>query len=158
MGGMKDIKEAVARGEPVTGNDAADQLLRDDPNALLIAVLLDQQVQASLAFEGPYKIKNRLGHLNLEKLAAMDLETLQEHFGESPAVHRFYNKMAGSVQELAQVLVSEYDGQASNLWADADTWDVVASRVGDLPGFGKSKIATLRGALELFGYKGAALA
>lgn len=157
MGGMKDLKESVARGEPVTSNEAADALLRDDPNALLIAVYLDQQVQASLAFEGPYKIKDRLGHLDLEKLASMDLEELQDHFGTSPAVHRFYNKMAGGVQELAQALVRDYDGQASNLWADADDWDLIARRVGDLPGFGKSKIATLRGALKLFNYEVPAL-
>jgi len=158
MGGMEDIKGAVARGEPVTGHEDADELLRSDPNALLIAVLLDQQVQASLAFEGPYKIKERLGHLDVEKLASMDLAALQEVFGESPAVHRFYNKMAGNVQELTHTLVDEYEGLASNLWADADDWDTVAGRVGDLPGFGESKIPTLRGVLELFNYEVAALA
>jgi len=153
MGGIDRLQDSVQQGGSATGNPDADTLLRENPNALLIAVLLDQQVKAELAFEGPYKLMSRLGHLNMKDLAEADLGELKTIFGQKPAVHRFYNKMAGSVQELAAYLTDHYEADAANLWSDADSWDEIESRVSELPGFGASKVATLRSALPLFGYQ-----
>lgn len=135
-----------------TGNPEADTFLREDPNAILIAVLLDQQMRAEVAFEGPYKLRERLGHLDMKKIAEMDLEVLASVFGEKPAIHRFYNMMAGRVHDLARAVVDQYDGDAAQLWADGTSQDDIQRRAMDLPGFGKSKVKTLTDALRLFEY------
>jgi len=153
MGGIDRLHDSLKSGGSATGTPEADALLREDPNALLIAVVLDQQVQAELAFEGPHKIKQRLGHLDMAKLSAMELEDLQDVFGEKPAVHRFYNKMAGTVQEVAGIIADKYDGDAIRLWKEAGSWSEAAVRLGELPGVGKSKIETLHTALDVFGYE-----
>lgn len=147
------MEQSKNRGESPTGNEDADALLRSDGNALLIAVLLDQQVRAEMAFEGPQKLKERLGHLDMKKISEMDLEALQDTFKESPAIHRFTNMMAGRVQDLARSVAEKYDGEASNLWAAAAEEDEVEARASELPGFGKSKVSTLKQALSLFGYR-----
>ena len=103
-----------------TGNDEADRLLAADPMALLIGFALDQQVPVPTAFTGPLKIKQRLGSLDAAELAAVEPERLEAAFREKPAVHRFPGTMATRVQELARTVVSEYEGDASRLWTEAN--------------------------------------
>jgi uncharacterized HhH-GPD family protein len=153
MGGLDRMSSSERQGNSPTGNPDADALLRTDGNAIVIALLLDQQVRAEMAFEGPYKIKERLGHLDVGKIADMDEHALRETFGQKPAVHRFYNMMAGRVKELAQFLVNEYDSDASALWADDADLDAVEKRVFDLPGFGAAKAGAIGHALQLFGHR-----
>ena len=85
----------------ITGDDAADQVLTDDPFALLVGMLLDQQVPMETAFAGPAKIRDRMGSFDAESIAAADPEAFAAVFKESPAVHRFPGSMAGRVQALA---------------------------------------------------------
>lgn len=156
MGGLDRMASSHKESGVATGSPEADSFLRSDPNAVLVAVLLDQQMRAEVAFEGPYKLHQRLGHLDMEKIARMDLNRLKSVFGEKPAIHRFYNMMAGRVQDLAKAVVDRYDGNAAKMWADGTSWDEVAGRAGELPGFGKAKVKTLREALALFGHREAA--
>lgn len=141
-------KDGVATGDP-----DADALLREDPNAVLIGVLLDQQIRAEMAFSGPLKLYERLGHLDMEKMAGMDPEAFKEMFAEKPAVHRFSNMMADRVQNLARTIADEYDGDASGLWSDADDDQTIEKRAKKLPGFGAAKVKTLTAALDLFGHR-----
>src|SRR3954465_3444193 len=99
-----------------TGDDEADALLAQEPMALLVGFALDQQVTVPTAFAGPLKIKQRLGTLDPKAVANADLE---EIFRQKPAVHRFPGSMARRVQDLAQYVVDEYDGDASKLWKGA---------------------------------------
>ena len=48
----------------ITGDKQADALLNRDGTALLIGMLLDQQVPMEWAFAGPATLKQRLGHLD----------------------------------------------------------------------------------------------
>lgn len=155
MGGLDRMVSSHKESGVATGNPEADSFLRSNPNAVLVAVLLDQQMRAEVAFEGPYKLHQRLGHLDMEKIAHMDLDQLKSVFGEKPAIHRFYNMMAGRVQELAKAVVDRYDGNAAAMWTDGTSWDEVAGHAGDLPGFGKAKVKTLKDALTLFGHRSA---
>jgi uncharacterized HhH-GPD family protein len=126
-----------------TGDPEADQLLAQSPLALLIGFALDQQITVQQAFHGPLKLKQRLGHLDAAKIAALDPERLNEVFREKPAIHRFPGNMAKRVQELCAVVASEYDGDAARLWTAAtDTADLEA-RIRDLPGFGDMKVVGL---------------
>ena len=125
-----------------TDDPAANELLETDPLALLIGLVLDQQVKMEKAFGGPYELKQRLGHLDVRKIAAMDPDKLNAVFRERPALHRFPGSMAGRVQLLCQVIVEDYGGDAGAVWRDAKDGDELEARIRKLPGFGdmKSKI------------------
>src|SRR5919106_1667691 len=127
-----------------TDDDEANALLARDPMALLIGFALDQQVPVQKAFSGPKVILERTGTLDARRLAELDLEDV---FREKPAIHRFPGAMARRVQELAQVVVDEYGGDASRIWRDAADADDLRRRIGSLPGFGEMKISALASVL-----------
>jgi len=118
----------------------ANQLLRDNPLALLIGMVLDQQVPMERAFAAPYDLAQRLGReLDAQELAEYDLEALVEVFSQRPALHRFPRAMATRVQELCRLLIERYDGDASRVWTEAADGQELLRRVSVLPGFGAQK-------------------
>jgi uncharacterized HhH-GPD family protein len=118
----------------------ASKLLRESPLALLLGMLLDQQIPMEKAFSSPYVLKQRLGRdLDARDLAEMDPDELTAIFAKPPALHRFPKAFAKKTQDLCQVLVDSYDGDASRLWTDAKDGKDSVARVGQLPGFGKQK-------------------
>jgi uncharacterized HhH-GPD family protein len=123
----------------VTGDDAADRLLNTDPLALLLGMLLDQQVPMEWAFMGPYTLRERLGGLDAGAIAAMDPDAVEAAFRSKPALHRYPASMAKRAHALCQVLVEEYGGDAANVWKDAATGDELLARLRALPGFGEEK-------------------
>src|SRR3984893_4704308 len=96
-----------------SGRREADQLLEEDPLALLIGLVLDQQVKMEKAFIGPYDLKQRLGNLDAARIAGMDPEQLDAAFRQRPALHRFPGNMARRVQQLCKVIADSYAGDAS---------------------------------------------
>ena len=105
---------------PLTGDEAADRLLEEDPLALLIGMLLDQQVTMEKAFHSPYELKERLGgRLDAAEIAAMDPDKLRAVFADRPALHRFPGSMAERTLELCKALVEHYDGRAERVWETA---------------------------------------
>ncbi|MGF2949775.1 HhH-GPD-type base excision DNA repair protein [Microbacterium alcoholitolerans] len=124
----------------ITGDTAADELLTDNPLALLVGMLLDQQVPMETAFAGPLKIKQRTGASDATAIASMDPDAFLEAFKQTPAVHRFPGSMATRVQTLCQTLVDEWDGDAEALWTQGDPdGREVLKRLKKLPGFGEQK-------------------
>lgn len=124
----------------LTGDDEADRLLAADPLALLIGMLLDQQVAMETAFAGSAKIADRMGELSAEGIATANPDEFATLCATPPAVHRFPGSMAGRIQALCQVLVSEYDGDAAALWTRGDpTGAEILRRLKALPGFGDQK-------------------
>jgi uncharacterized HhH-GPD family protein len=118
----------------------ANALLNRSPLALLMAMLLDQQIPLERAFSAPSDLARRLGHdPGAEELADYDPDALVAVFSERPALHRFPKSMATRVQTLCRVLVDQYDGDAEKLWAGASTGQELFERVGALPGFGEQK-------------------
>jgi uncharacterized HhH-GPD family protein len=123
-----------------TQNEAANQLLETDPLALLIGMVLDQQVKMEKAFGGPYELKQRLGgRLDVREIAAMDPDKLDKVFRERPALHRFPGNMARRTQAMCAAVVKDYGGDAESIWRDAKTGDELAARISKLPGFGEMK-------------------
>ena len=121
-------------------NPDADALLDRDPLALLIAMLLDQQVPLERAFSAPHDLAQRLGHdLDARELAGYDPDALAELFSRRPALHRFPGAMARRVQELCRLLVERYDGDAAAIWRDVPTGAELHRRLTALPGFGEQK-------------------
>jgi uncharacterized HhH-GPD family protein len=126
----------------LTGDPAADQLLTEDDNALLVGMVLDQQVPMEKAFSGPLVIAQRMGgRLDVAAIAATPEDEFVALCSRPPAIHRFPAAMAKRVRQLCQVLTEEYDGQAANIWRDAKTGDEVKSALRPLPGFGEDKAA-----------------
>lgn len=118
----------------------ANALLVRDPLALLIGMVLDQQVPLERAFAAPYDLARRLGHEpDARELADYDLAALIDVFAQRPALHRFPKAMAGRVRDVARVVVQRYDGDASRIWADAPDGPTALKRIGELPGFGRQK-------------------
>jgi uncharacterized HhH-GPD family protein len=119
---------------------AADALLESNPFALLVGMLLDQQIPMEVAFAGPKKIADRMGGVDAREIADYDPEKFIALCSERPAVHRFPGSMGKRLQTLAQVIVDEYDGNAAAVWTagDPDGGEVLR-RLKALPGFGEQK-------------------
>ncbi|MFG1778282.1 HhH-GPD-type base excision DNA repair protein [Micromonospora sp. NPDC049048] len=129
---------AMALSLPI--DPEANRLLERSPLALLLGMVLDQQVPMEKAFSSPYVLAQRLGRdLDARELAGYDPEALVEMFARPPALHRFPKAMAARVQEVCRVLVDRYDGDATRLWSDAADGRELLRRIGDLPGFGTQK-------------------
>ncbi|MBI9115025.1 HhH-GPD-type base excision DNA repair protein [Sanguibacter suaedae] len=124
----------------LTGDPDADALLSADPFALLLGMLLDQQVTMESAFAGPRKIAERLGGLDPRTVADADPDGFAELCATPPAVHRYPGSMAGRVQAVARVVADEHDGDVTRLWTEGDPdGPEVLRRLKALPGFGDQK-------------------
>ena len=124
----------------ITGDSAADQLLSNDAFALLVGMLLDQQVTMESAFAGPEKIRTRIGSMAPAAIAEYDPAGFVEVFKERPAVHRFPGSMAGRVQALAETIQRDWDGDTAAIWTrDNPDGQEVLRRLKELPGFGEQK-------------------
>jgi uncharacterized HhH-GPD family protein len=124
---------------PVTGDADADALLIADPFALLVGMLLDQQVPMEWAFRGPYSLQERLGHLDPRGIAAMPVDDFEAVFRTKPALHRYPGSMGKRTHALAEHIVEHYDGNAAAIWTTASDADELFARLRALPGFGDEK-------------------
>jgi uncharacterized HhH-GPD family protein len=127
-----------------TDSDEANELLVQEPMALLIGFALDQQVTVQKAFSGPLVIRERVGTLDAGRLAATDLEPV---FRERPAIHRFPGAMAKRVRDLAAHIASRHDGDAGRVWTSAATPEELRANLEALPGFGEMKVKSLAAVL-----------
>jgi uncharacterized HhH-GPD family protein len=126
----------------LTGEPEADQLLTEDDNALLIGMILDQQVPMEKAFSGPKVIAERMGGvLDVTAIAAMGEEEFVALCSVPPAIHRFPGSMAKRVHQACQVLVRDYDADAGNIWQNRASGAELKKALTALPGFGPDKAA-----------------
>lgn len=141
----------------ITGDADADALLTDEPLALLIGMLLDQQIAMETAFSGPLKIRDRTGGLDAATIASADPDEFTAAFSQTPAVHRFPGSMSGRVQALCQALVDDWGGDAAALWTrDDPDGATVLKRLKALPGFGDQKARIFVALLgKQYGFTGA---
>lgn len=124
----------------LTQDPDADRLLSDSPFALLVGMVLDQQVPLERAFAGPAELQRRLGGpLDARTVAAMDPDKLAAVFATRPALHRYPGSMATRVQELSRMVSEHYDGEADRIWKGIDSGAELLARVRALPGFGEQK-------------------
>ena len=126
-----------------TDDDEANALLAQDPLALLIGFVLDQQVSVQKAFSGPLELKRRTGTLDAAELAGIDTGELEEAFRRKPALHRYPGTMAKRVQDLCAAVASEYEGDAGRVWREAADGPDLRRRLLDLPGIGDMKARSL---------------
>ncbi len=118
----------------------ANEMLARSPLALLIALLLDQQVPLEKAFSSPYQLALRLGHEpSAAELAEYDPGALADVFARRPALHRFPRAMSARTQQLAELITDRYDGDAAAVWTGAADGADLSRRLAELPGFGRYK-------------------
>jgi len=127
----------------ITGDAEADALLNSDGTALLIGMLLDQQVPMEWAFAGPATLRRRLGHLDAGRIAAMDEEAFVAVCCERPAIHRFPASMGRRIHALCTSLVADHGGDGVHVWAAVSTGDALYQRLRRLPGYGDEKAKIL---------------
>jgi uncharacterized HhH-GPD family protein len=123
----------------ITGDKAADGLLNENGTALLLGMLLDQQVPMEWAFTGPATLRQRLGHLDARRIAATDVDAFVAVCADKPAIHRFPGSMGRRIHQLCTVLTDEYDAEAANVWRDVDSGAELYRRLRALPGYGEEK-------------------
>lgn len=124
----------------LAGEQKADRLLSENPFALLVGLVLDQQIPLERAFAAPALLAERIGgRLDAKTIAVMDPERLADAFRTPPALHRFPGSMAGRTQELAKLIVSEYGGDPKAIWKTAASGRELLGRIEKLPGFGAQK-------------------
>jgi uncharacterized HhH-GPD family protein len=118
----------------------ADELISQNPFALLVGMVLDQQIPLEVAFAGPKKIADRMGGVDVAEIADYDPDKFAALCSEKPAIHRFPGSMAKRIQTLAQIIVDRYDGDAAALWRSGDPDGAeLLRRLKGLPGFGEQK-------------------
>ncbi len=126
-------------GFQIAGDPAADAVLDQHPFAIVLGMMLDQQYGMEHAFRGGYKLLSRLGTLDPAAIAAADPDEFKLLCSQPPAIHRFPGSMAARLQELAALVESKYDGDATRIWTEAATGEELFKRVQELPGFGEQK-------------------
>lgn len=140
---MTVTKKASMRKPAVlhlTGDAEADRLLTDSPLAQLIGMLLDQQVPMETAFIGPQKIAQRMGGLDVRRIAESDEAEFVALCSTPPAVHRFPGSMGARIHALCGYLVEQYDGDPCAIWTEGDPdGPTVLKRLKALPGYGDQK-------------------
>ena len=125
---------------PWTYSEEANRLLARSPLALMIGMLLDQQVKMEMAFNSPHLLQERLGRpLDAAHIASMDGAELEAIFRGPPALHRFPNAMGRRTQALCQALVDHYDGDVAAVWRTAGDGKDLLRRLKKLPGYGVAK-------------------
>jgi uncharacterized HhH-GPD family protein len=136
-----------------TESDEANALIAEDPMALLVGFVLDQQVTVQKAFAGPLALRERLGSIDAATLAEADLEPV---FRQKPAIHRFPGSMAQRVHDLAVHVRDVYEGDAARVWTEASDAGELRANLAALPGFGEMKIKALGAVLaKRFGVEAA---
>lgn len=137
--------------------DAA-QFTERSPNAFLFGAIFDRMITANQAWQSPYRLAKRLGHLDVRKLAKMSpavLERFIARSGDEKALHRFPPTMARALVSASKKLVAEYGGDAAQIWAPGTPAGVVVARLQEFDGI-SHKIANMTARL-LVTYYGAHL-
>lgn len=126
----------------LTGDAAADRLLSENANALLVGMVLDQQVPLEKAFRGPAVIAERMGgRFDVVAIAQSDEDEFVALCSRPPAIHRFPGSMAKRVRQVCQRLVESYDADVRHLYARTDTGEELKAALSELPGLGRQKAA-----------------
>jgi len=148
---------SAGHGVTLTNHPEINLFLYEDASALLIGVLLDSQYRTKAAFASPYYLWQRLGHMDMKRIAEMDPDKFKEAFTQPDALHRFPYKFAGLTQQLARYVTEHYDGQTARIWTEATSAEDLGERFLALPAFGVEKTnwsIGMLGRLEMLSFEG----
>jgi uncharacterized HhH-GPD family protein len=135
------LKHSTEKREDIffTPNNEANKLILSDYNAFFFAVLLDERIKAERAWEGPYLLKQRIGHLDTKLIAKMEESELALICAIKPVIHFEYNKTAKRIKEASILLNTKYDSKAENIWKDNPRTDDLQRRFEEFNGVAQKK-------------------
>jgi uncharacterized HhH-GPD family protein len=152
-GGLVRMLNRFRNEGTLTGDPDEDDFIRRSPEAALLGMLYDQRMLAEGAFTGPHRLFDRLGHLDMKKIAKLDPDKFKVLFAKTPAVHRFTNKMADYTQAVCKIVAEQYDNDPAKIWNDGADFATIQKRLVALTGFGKAKAMKMRFVLHYFGFR-----
>jgi len=123
-----------------TPDPEADAFVRRDAFAFLVAVVCDEQIRFEAAWEAPLRLRNRLGHWDIQRIAD-EPTAVRAAFAESPALHRWVTVTPDRVVSAAARVIAEYSGDASQIWCDRPTARALRERLEGFEGIGQKKSA-----------------
>jgi uncharacterized HhH-GPD family protein len=121
-------------------SEPADALLRDDPFAFLLGVVFDEGIKAERAWEAPYLLKQRLGHLDPARMRESPAE-VRAAVEQPPTLHRYVELMPEALVAAAARVCDEYGGDASAIWSGSPTAAEVDARLRRFRRIGPKKAA-----------------
>lgn len=138
-----DAARAAQVGEGFSGRPEVDEWLRADPNAFLIGALFTQGIAAERAWSAPWELRQRLGHLDIARIASMEATEVEGALSRRPMLHRFKHTIPRYIVGTARLLIERYGGDAGRVWADEPTADVLLDKLSEFPGIGHKKAAMM---------------
>jgi endonuclease III len=132
-------KTQVEKPKDFTPDEKANALILSNPLAYLFAVILDQGIKAERAWEIPYILKQRLGTIDIHKLALISDKKIISAFNQLPKLHRFPKTMALRIKKASQLVIDRYSGKAENIWNDTPSSFELHHRFEEFAGIGQKK-------------------
>ncbi|HEX8762965.1 MAG TPA: hypothetical protein VF733_04390 [Candidatus Saccharimonadales bacterium] len=114
----------------------------EQANALLLEILLSQQVNAELVRRNVAELSKRIGGISAKNVFTYSDDEFTAIFSKKPAIHRFVNRMSHQTRQLFTLLEEEYDDDARNIWSPAVTASTLVNRLQQFPGIGEHKART----------------
>jgi uncharacterized HhH-GPD family protein len=119
---------------------AANELIRTNGFAFLLAVLMDQGVPAERAWLAPYELLQRLAHLDPARFAVEE-DAIRAAVQQRPKLHRYVETIPRWLSLAGRRVMSQYDGIASRIWSDRPAADVLQRRFDAFVGIAQKKAA-----------------
>lgn len=116
-----------------------NRLTREQANALLLEILLSQQVNSNLIRKNVAELSKRVGGLSAKNILRYTDDEFAAIFSEKPAIHRFVNRMSRQTKQLFLLLDEKYHDDARTIWLPAVAASEVIDRLQEFPGIGEHK-------------------
>jgi uncharacterized HhH-GPD family protein len=111
----------------------------DGPLEFLIGIICNQAIRAEMAWRAAEGLRERVGHLDAWRFAAMDEVDLAQVIGQRAALHPFARTMGKNIVGTCRRLCDHYDGRAAALWGDRPAATALVDRFMAMPGIGRHK-------------------
>lgn len=135
-----ELDRRHASDPTLTEHQEANRFVFTDRFAFLVGVICDQGIKAERAWAAPYHLRHRLGHWDLDRIAA-EHGRVREAVAQKPALVHMTNKVPKWIVSAAQQVLNYYDGAAAKIWANEPPAARVIHRLQAFDGIGQKKSA-----------------
>jgi endonuclease III len=112
-------------GGPFTRDKNADEFLRRNPFAFLMAASIDRGALAEAVWQIPFLLKDKLGHLDPRLLSQMSEDELEGTLRQLDRQPRFPRQSARTIVSLAKLVTNKFDGDGACVWQGQEPRDVI---------------------------------
>ncbi|MCG2712388.1 MAG: hypothetical protein L6416_08725 [Candidatus Omnitrophica bacterium] len=97
-------------------SDKANLLISNNAYAFVLGLIFDQSMKSDIAWENPYKLKQRLGHLNIKRIADMKIKQLTCIIAQKKSLHRFPRNIAKYIIKSSLIIKDEFQNKTDLIW------------------------------------------